>query len=675
MAKNDGLEARAAKLRRLIDHHRRLYHIHDKQEISEEALDSLKKELADLEDAHPELITPDSPTQRVAGEPLAAFKKITHSVPQWSFNDAFTEEDIRDFEGRVKKFLVSSPQSLSRSDLDSGEVSYTCELKIDGFKIILTYKKGLLVTAATRGNGRVGEDVTANVRTIESIPLRLEEEVDVVVEGEIWLSKKNFAKLNQGRKKAGEAEYANPRNVAAGTIRQLDPEAVASRRLDSFIYDLSSASFAMPKSQRGELKKLKQLGFKVSKEWRYCLTVNEVIKYWRYWQKKGPSLPYGLDGVVVKVDDTEYQERLGYTGKAPRFGIAFKFRAEEATTVVEDILLQVGRTGVITPVAKLQPVFLDGSTVSRATLHNEDEIKRLDIRLGDTVIIRKAGDIIPDIVQVLKDLRPRGAKSYAFPKTLEACGGPIERIAGQAAHRCVNKNSFAQMRRRFYYFVGKHAFNIDGLGPKVLDLFLQHNLLSSYADIFSLKRGDLTSLPRLGEKSVDNLLAAIETSRSITLPRFITSLSIDQVGEETAEDLADHFGTLNKLRSAKLEVLEQIEGVGPIVACSVYDWFKKKENIKSLDDLLAEVKISKHQAEIKLGRLLGQTFVLTGTMAAMSRDEAKAKIKALGGETNESVSKKTTAVVAGDQPGSKLGKAESLGVEVLSESQFIKLLG
>ena len=688
------IQDRLAKLRQVINHHRHLYHVLNKQEISEEALDSLKDELAKLEAAHPELVTPDSPSQRVAGGPLAAFKKVVHTVPQWSFNDAFTEEDIRDFDARVRRFLgvgasarVNLGASLRLNLADAprtvlaGVPTYTCELKIDGFKIVLTYEKGLLIKAATRGDGRVGEDVMMNVRTIEAVPLKLEEEVDVIVEGEIWLSKQNFQRLNAERRRADEPEFANPRNVAAGTIRQLDPRIVAGRRLDCFIYDLARLSFgggglahSLPQTQHEELKYLRQLGFKVNANFKHCRDIEAVIAYWREWQTKNNTLEYGLDGVVVKIDEREYQERLGYTGKAPRFGIAFKFRAEEATTVMEDILLQVGRTGVITPVAKLRPVFLAGSTVSRATLHNEDEIKRLDIRVGDTVIIRKAGDVIPDIVKVLTELRPAGTRPYVFPRQIEGIGA-IERVSGEAAYRAVDETSFAQLRRRFHYFVGKHAFDIDGFGVKLVDLLLQHNLLTTYADIFTLKRGDLINLPRLGEKSVNNLLSAIEAARAITLPRLITALSIPQVGEETAEDLADHFRTLAKLRQADLAELEAINGVGPIVARSVYDWFRNKENLKMLDNLLTEIKIKSQRPRVVAGgRLAGQTFVLTGTLAVLSRDEARAKIKALGGDVVESVSQRTSYVVAGADPGSKLAKAQQLGIRVLDEKEFIKLL-
>jgi DNA ligase (NAD+) len=665
MAKRElspALKSRAAKLRELINDYRYQYHVLNQEPISEEALDSLKDELAKLEAEFPELVTADSPSQRVAGQPSAEFKKVNHAIVQWSFNDAFTPDDMRAFDARVTRLLGRAP-------------SYTAELKIDGFKIVLTYVKGVLKVAATRGDGRVGEDVTANVRTIEAIPLTLTAPVDVIVEGEIWMSKKRFAVLNEERTKSGLPTFANPRNMAAGTIRQLDPKMVAERRLDNFIYDLSQADFPLPPTQFAELQKLGALGFKVNPHFRACANIEEVIKYWQEWQPKRESLDYNLDGIVIKVNDRADQERLGYTGKAPRFGIAFKFRAEEATTVVEEIAFQVGRTGTVTPVAHLRPVFLDGSTVSRATLHNEDEIKRLDVRVGDTVIIQKAGDIIPDIVKVLPELRTGKEKPFVFPTYLEACGGAVERVPGQAAHRCVNKNSFAQLKRKFYHFVSKHAFDIDGCGPKVIDQLLGAQLIASFPDIFTLKRGDLLNLPRFAEKSVDNLLAAIEQSRKVSLARFLVALSIGQVGEETAEDLANHFKTIEKIAVAGLEELEKIEGVGGVVAASVYDWFRQPENKKLLRELLREVKIAKVVVSEAAPRpLKGQSFVLTGTLASMSRDEAKAAIKRLGGEVSSAVSKQTTYLVAGAGPGSKYDKALSLGVAVLDEAQFQKLL-
>lgn len=669
---------RIAKLRQVIDHHRYQYHVLDRQEISDEALDSLKDELVKLEAEFPALITSDSPTQRVAGEPLAQFQKVVHAVPQWSFGDAFTPEDLQAFEERARRFLGGE-----------AEFGYAVELKIDGLKIVLTYERGELKTAATRGNGEVGEDVTANVRTIESVPLRLREPVDVVVEGEIWLNKKEFARLNRERAAAGEVPFANPRNVAAGTLRQLDPRVVAGRRLDSFIYDLARANFLLPATQTEELARLRELGFKVNPHFQAAANLAEVLTFWRHWQTAGERLDYALDGIVVKVNERAWQERLGYTGKAPRFAIALKFRAEEATTVVEDIVFQVGRTGIVTPVAILRPVFLDGSTVSRATLHNEDEIKRLDVRLGDTVIIRKAGDIIPDIVQVLPDLRPAKSRPFVFPITLEVClpvgasakagGGAIERVPGQAAHRCANPNSAAQLRRKFHYFASKHAFDITHLGPKLLDQLLDAQLIANFDDIFTLKRGDLLNLPRFGEKSADNLLAAIEERRTVSLARFLTALSIPQVGEETAEDLANHFRTLDKIRQASLEELQAVEGVGEVVAHSVYDWFRERSNTNLITNLLKQIKIMPlvppSTSDVDGGgKLKGKTFVLTGTLAGLSRDEAKARIKAAGGRVSSAVSAKTDFLVAGVEPGSKLDRARELGVRVLEEAEFLKLL-
>ena len=637
-------QTRVAKLRELIDYHRYQYHVLDRQEISAEALDSLKDELVKLEAQYPELVNADSPTQRVAGAPLAQFAKVTHRVAQWSFNDAFTPDDFLAWDERVRKGLVGA------------EFDYTGELKIDGFKIVLSYEQGRLVTAATRGDGRVGEDVTANVRTIESVPLALTRPVSVVVEGEIWLSKKEFARLNAARRAAGEAVFANPRNVAAGTIRQLDPALVAARRLDSFIYDLAEADFPLPSTQKAELALLRELGFKVNPHFRHCPDAQAVLDYWREWQAKSNSLPSGLDGVVVKVNRREQQLALGYTGKAPRFAIALKFRAEEAATVVEEIVCQVGRTGAVTPVARLRPVFLDGSTVARATLHNADEIKRLDVRVGDTVIIRKAGDIIPDIVRVLPELRPPGTKPFHFP-------------------RQIKDYEMVKLRRQFYHFVSKHAFDIEHCGPKVIDQLFAAGLIADFADLFKLRRADLLDLPRFGEQSVDNLLAAIERARRVALARFLIALSLPHVGEETAEDLAEHFGSLKRLQTASLEELRAVEGVGEVVARSVFDWWRDAVKQKLVADLLAQVKIINPPLRPVGGqKLAGQSFVLTGTLATMTRDQAKNKIKSLGGAVVGAVSPATAFVVAGAGPGSKLAQAQKLGVPVLDETEFKKML-
>lgn len=652
---------RIDKLVKVINHYRYLYHVLDQQEISEAALDSLKHELSSLEKMWPDLIRADSPSQRVGGQALDKFTKVNHQVLQWSFNDVFSEEEARDFDTRVKKFLGQTP-------------TYVCELKIDGFHIVLTYQSGELVLAATRGNGEVGEDVTANVKTIEAIPLSLEEKVDVIVEGEIWMGKKELAALNQRQEKEGKPPFANPRNVAAGTIRQLDSKLVAARPLDNFVYDLSAANFPLPPTQFAELKKLKELGFKVNPHFEFCQTIDEAIAYWRKWQKHKEGEAYWIDGVVIKVNEREFQDRLGYTGKAPRFVTAFKFPAEQVTTIVKDIVLQVGRTGVITPVAVLDPVAVAGTTVSRATLHNEDEIKRLDVRVGDTVVLQKAGDVIPDIVKVLPAMRSGQEKPFCFPKKLAACGGPIERIPGQAAYRCVNKNSAAQFRRKFYHFASKKAFDIDHCGPKVIDLLLDHNLVTDYVDLFTLEKGDLLALPRFGEKSAHNLLTAVEAKRQISLPRFLSALSIDQVGEETAEDLAEHFGTLDNIRRAELSAFEAVSGIGPVVSAAVYHWFREQENQQMVEKLLSQVKVQPFHRQTVTARLAGQTFVLTGTLPTYTREEAETLIKKNGGKISSAVSSQTSYVLAGEDPGSKLARARELGVAILSEEEFKALI-
>ena len=674
MAKNnlpkDAIQ-RYEKLIKTIDHHRYLYHVKDSPEITDEAYDSLFREIESLEEKYPEIKSPQSPTQRVGDKPLDEFVKVKHAVRQWSFDDCFNFEELKKWDEKVRRMIAKE------SSLNGEKVEYCCELKIDGLKIILTYKNGIFVQGATRGDGEIGEDVTQNLKTIKSIPLVISKPADIVVVGECWLSKKELERINDDRKEEGGQIFANTRNAAAGSIRQLDPKIAAERRLSSFIYDIDKLSEKIPETQDGELKLIEELGFKTNPYHQVFDSLEGVEKFYKKWSKEKDRLDYGLDGIVIKINSRKIQEALGYTGKSPRWGIAYKFPAEQVTTVVEDIMLQVGRTGVITPVAHLRPVLVAGSTVSRATLHNEDEIKRLDVRIGDTVILQKAGDVIPDIVEILKDLRTGKEKAYVFPKALDACGGDgaIERIPGQAAWRCVNTNSFAQQKRKFYHFVSKKAFNMDGCGPKIIDALLENNLISNFDDIFTLKRGDLLALPRFGEKSVDNLLGSIEKAKTVSLARFIVSLSIPQVGEETAIDLANHFVKLERVREAKVEELEQINGVGDVVGKSVFDWFLNKDNSKLIDRLLKNVKIEKvERQDSGAGPLSGKSFVLTGALSTMSRDEAKEKIRALGGDISESVSSKTTYVVAGGSAGSKLEKAEKLGVKVLSESDFINII-
>lgn len=682
---SEKVKQRIKKLREIIEYHNHLYYVLDRPEISDTAYDSLLKELIELEENHPELKTPDSPTQRVGGRPLSEFKKVKHKIAQWSFNDAFSEEDLFDFDKRVKNFLRKNGKTEKLENIE-----YTCELKIDGLKVVFEYENGFLKRAATRGDGRVGEDVTQNIKTINSVPLKLSEPVDIIVEGEVWLGKSNFANLNKEREEVGETLFANPRNAAAGTIRQLDPKIVAKRKLDSFIYDITKITpptppyikgGQSPTTQKEELEYLQKLGFKVNKNFKLCKNIGEVVKFWKTWQNRKDGEDYLIDGVVVKVNKIDLQQSLGFTGKAPRFAIAFKFKAEQVTTIVEDIVLQVGRTGVLTPVAHLRPVLVAGSVVSRATLHNEDEIKRLDVRIGDTVVLQKAGDIIPDIVSVMKDLRTGKEKGFVWPKFVPDCGekGEIERISGQAAWRCKDKNSFIQRKRKLYHFVSKSAFDIEHLGPKNIDALLEAELISNYDDIFTLKKGDLLALPRFAEKSVDNLLNSIEKSKNITLPRLIISLSIPNVGEETAYLLAEkfpHFVETSRGRQFSKEELEKIEGVGPIVAQSIVDWFANKDNQKLLDKLLKHIKIKSLNSKLSApsSKLSGKTFVLTGTLENMSRDEAKQKIRNSGGNISSSVSKETDYVVAGENPGSKYEKAEELGVKILNESEFEKMI-
>lgn len=666
---------RYEKLKSTIDHYRTLYHVYDKEKIPEAARDSLMHELADLERQYPALVAPDSPTQRVAGKPLPGFKKVRHQVAQWSFNDAFSPEELREFDVRVRKFLHAKS--------DGAHPTYLCELKIDGLKIVFTYEKGLLVTAATRGDGEVGEDVTQNIRTIESVPLSLARPIDIIVEGEVWMSSKNLEALNREQAKKGGQPFANPRNAAAGSIRQLDPKVAASRKLDVFIYDVAKTTDEFPPTQDEELEYMRSLGFKVNPHHRKVETIEEAVRFWEEWKGKGRHQEYWIDGIVVKVDEKKYEEALGYTGKAPRFAIAFKFPAETTTTIVEDIILQVGRTGVLTPVAHLRPVSVAGSTVSRATLHNEDEIRRLDVRIGDTVVLQKAGDVIPDIVQVVKELRPKSARPYKWPKRVAACGGDgdIERVPGQAAWRCVDRKSPERIKRAFAYFVSKKAMDVDRIGEKVSRLLIDEGLVQTFDDLFTLTEGDFLALPKFAEVSAKKAIESIQAAANppaggVPLHRLLTGLSIDHVGEETARDLAERFGTVQRLRKASFDELNTVPGIGDIVSHSVVKWFADRNNAAMLDRLLKHIRIAPapRQARGKELPLFGKTFVFTGSIEGMSREEAGERVRKLGGSVSGSVSQKTSYVVAGKESGTKLDKARSLGVSVLTEEQFLRMI-
>jgi len=640
---------RVQKLKKVIKHHRYLYHVLDKQEISDAALDSLKKELFDLEQEFPSLVTADSPTQRVGGKPLAKFKKVKHPQPMLSFNDAFSEEDMKDWLERITKLLT---------DKEKKEIDFYCELKIDGLAIELIYEEGILKTGSTRGDGKIGEDITQNLKTVEAIPLDAD---DIVVRGEVFIPKKVFEKFKK--------EYANPRNLAAGSVRQLDPKITASRQLDSFIYDIIDNT----EYHQEKHSKLKKLGFKTNPHNKYCKDLSEVFKFHKHVFKIREKLPYEIDGIVVIVNSSKLFDKLGTVGKAPRGAIAYKFPAMQVTTVIEDIRVQVGRTGALTPVAHLKPVRVGGVIVARATLHNEDEIKRLGVKIGDTVVIERAGDVIPDIVKVLPGLRNGKEKEFKMPKHCPICGGVVVKSEGVVS-RCSNKKCFAQRKEFFNHFVSKQAFDIDGLGPKVIDQLIGKGLISDPADLFNLKKEELISLERFAIKSATNFIEAVSGKKEISLPRFIYALSIRNVGEETALDLIKYFGSLRRIKEASLSELENIQDVGPVVAQSIYSWFREKKNLDYLEKLeKVGVKITKYESK-KDKNFIGKTFVLTGGLESMTRDEAKQKIRDLGGDISTSVSKETNYVIAGSDPGSKYDKALKLGVKILTEKEFIKLI-
>ena len=659
---------RIEKLKELVNRHRYLYHVLDKQEISDSALDSLKKELFDLEQEYPEFITKDSPTQRIGGEPLKEFKKFKHPQRMTSFNDAFSEADMQDWEKRFLKLLPDSQK---------GMVNYYCELKIDGLAIELIYKDGVLQTGSTRGDGTTGEDVTQNLKTIEAIPLTINEKKDIIARGEVFISKKEFERINKEQTAKGLAVYANPRNIAAGSIRQLDPKITASRKLDSFAYELLTDFGQVTHEDKHKI--LKDLGFKTNKHNKFCKNLQEVFEFHKKWIKEREKLDYEIDGVVVLVNSNEIFEKLGIVGKAPRAGIAYKFPQAQSTTKVVDIQVQVGRTGAMTPVAILEPVQVTGITITRATLHNEDEIKRLGLKIGDTVIVGRAGDVIPDIIKVLPELRNGKEKAFKMPEKCPACGtllrqgfGGQAKLENEKILRCPNKNCFAQRRRNFYHFVSRTAFNMDGLGPKIIDRLMDEGLVQDPSDLFDLEEGDVKNLERFAEKSAENLIKSIQGKKEIALPKFIYALGIRNVGEETAIDLAKHFQNINKIKTAKLEDFEQILDIGPVVSKSIYEWFKDKENLKFVERLEKKVKITNPQP--KAQKFKDKTFVLTGSLESMSRDEARAKIRELGGDVSESVSSKTSYVVVGSEPGSKAEKAKKLGVKILAEKEFLNLI-
>ncbi|MFH1671529.1 MAG: NAD-dependent DNA ligase LigA [Candidatus Portnoybacteria bacterium] len=652
---------RIVKLRKVINHHRYLYHVLDKPEISDAASDSLKHELFQLEEKFPDLITPDSPTQRIGGKPLDKFVKVRHKKPMLSLQDAFSEEEIKDWQKRLQKLVPWE------------KLDYFAELKIDGFAVSLTYDNGIFSKGATRGDGKTGEDVTQNLKTIESIPLRLNKEMgkkEIEIRGEVYMSSSIFEKINQERKRKGLSLYANPRNTAAGSIRQLNPKIAATRQLDFLAYDIVTDLGLETHHQ--EHQTARSLGFK-SDRGEYCPHLKEVFKFFKEIDQKREKLEYQIDGIVVRINNNKIFEKLGVVGKAPRGAIAFKFPAEETTTIIKDIIIQIGRTGALTPVARLKPVRVGGALISRATLHNEDEIKRLDVRIGDTVIIQRAGDVIPDVVKVLKEMRTGRENKFQMPKKCPICGGKVVRPKGEAVHRCVNKKCALIQRRQIAHFVSKNAFNIEGLGPQIINQLMDEGLINNVSDIFTLTEGDIIPLERFEQKSAANLITAINQSKKIILSRFINALGIRHIGEETAINLARYFGSLKKLEKAKQDQLYRVKDIGQVVAQSAFKWFNSIDNQNLVDKLIENgVKIEKQKTIKK--KLTGQTFVLTGHLDKFTRDQAKEKIRDLGGDISSLVSKETDFLIIGKEPGSKYDRAKRLGIRMLSEKEFLRLI-
>ena len=665
------------KLKKLISYHRYLYHVLDRQEISDGALDSLKHRLYKLEQQYPEFITPDSPTQRIAGEPLKGFKKVKHDPPMLSIEDVFSAEEIKEWE---KYILRLKP---------GRNIEYFAELKIDGFGISLLYKDGVFVCGSTRGNGKVGEDVTQNLKTIESIPLRLEihdpekfpterirkrtqeliKKGEIEIRGEVYMDKKDFDEVNREMKKQGKKTYSNPRNLAAGSIRQLDPKLAASRPLKFLAYDLITDLGQTKHSEEHQIMPL--LGFRTDKG-IVCQNLDEAIDFWREIAKKRDTLPFQIDGIVVNINDNKLFQSLGVAGKSPRGVRALKFSPKQATTIVEDVKFQVGRTGAVTPVACLKPVRVGGTLISRATLHNEDYIKKLGLKIGDTVIVERAGDVIPAVVKVFPELRVGKEKTIHFPKHCPICGAKLVKKEGEVIWRCPNPNCPARKRRFLYNFTSKKAFDINGLGPKVIDQLMDEGIISWAPDIFELKEGDLLPLERFAEKSASKLIQSIEKSKTISLDHFIYSLSIRHVGEKTAVDLARRFQTIDNLSQASMSDLKSLNDIGPEAAQAIYEWFHNKQNREFISRLKKlGIRIIN---EGRSKKLQGKKFVITGVLKHYSRQEIKDVIVNLGGEASDSISKNTTYLIVGKNPGSKLEKAKKLGVKVISEEEFLRMI-
>lgn len=657
---------RAAKLRAELDRHNRLYYVDNKPELSDREFDKLLRELIELEEQHPALRTPDSPTQRVGGEPVEGFEQVAHEPPMLSLDNTYSLDEVADWMARLRRL---EPEL---------ELAFVAELKVDGVSISLRYDDGVLVQAVTRGNGQVGDDVTRNVRTIRSLPLRLEGDVPerLLLRGEIYMAKTVFVELNEKRAEAGDALYANPRNTTAGAIRLLDSREVARRKLEVAVYQGAVGLDA--RSHGDGLEQLATWGLPVMDTWRRCRSLDEVRDYIETWRDKRHELEFETDGVVIKVDAVEHQERLGRTAKAPRWAVAYKYAAEQAETKVRDITVQVGRTGVLTPVAELEPVLLAGTTVKRATLHNYEDLARKDVRVGDTVYLEKGGDIIPKVVAVRLDLRPGDSERFDMPSSCPVCGDAVEQFPGEVAVRCINLACPAIVREAIGHFVSRNAMDIEGLGDKLIDQLLREKLIVDFTSLYSLKAEQLVDLDGWGKKSAENLVAQIEKSKSRPLESLLFALGIRFVGARVAKLLADSFGTLQALIAAEQDALEAIPEIGPKVAESVREFFANEHNrerVAALEAAGINTTQPRAQGVAEDSPMAGKTVVLTGTLSSLTRDEAKKRLEALGARVSGSVSAKTDLVIAGEKAGSKLQKAEKLGVEVIDEKALLALLG
>jgi DNA ligase (NAD+) len=670
MPKNNKAAAEIERLREEIRRHEYLYYVEDNPEISDAAFDRLMNRLKALEAEHPDLLTPDSPTQRVGGQPREGLQPVRHTVPMISLDNSFSLEELRNFDRRVR-------ETTGREKID-----YVGEHKFDGFSLSLIYEKGRLVRGVTRGDGTTGEDVTPNVKTIRSIPLSVEPSLlkkaalpeNFEVRGEVIMTRKAFQAMNEQQQEQGLKVFANPRNAAAGSVRVLDPRITASRRLDFFAYYLL-VNGRVPKKRLSEaLEALSTMHFKASDDWKLCHSLAEVERYIDQWESKREKLAYEIDGIVIKVDEISLQNELGFTSKAPRWAIAYKYAAHQETTVVKEILVSVGRTGVLTPFAVFEPVQIGGVTVVKSTLHNADEVARLNVHAGDTVLVERAGEVIPHVLKVVK----HGAeeKPFKMPDKCPVCGTRVHRREGEVAYRCVNVSCPARMRESMIHYAGRHAMNIDGLGEKIVEQLLERGLVKDYADLYKLDVPTLAGLERMAEKSAENLVGEIQASKKNSLDRLIYAIGIPFVGERTAQLLASHFGSMEKIADASAEELMEVGEVGPKIAEGVREFFSESANRKLIERLKhAGVNMKEERQAPVSAKFAGKTFVFTGTLANRTREEAEALVASHGGKAGGSVSKKTSYVVVGTDPGSKFDKAKSLGVPILDEKQFERLLG